>query len=44
LAVGHAHALSHAPPTGETLAELIVNGKPSIPIDEASILRFREKV
>ncbi len=43
LAVGHAHALSHAPPTAETLAELIVNGKPSIPIDEANILRFREK-
>ena len=43
VAVGHAHALSHAPPTAETLAELIVNGKPSIPIDEANILRFREK-
>ncbi len=41
LATGHAHAMAHAPSTAEALAELIVNGKPSISIDEASILRFR---
>ncbi len=41
LACGHAHALSHAPPTAETLAHLIIDGEPSIPIEEASIMRFR---
>lgn len=41
LACGHAHALSHAPPTAETLAHLIVDGEPSIPIEGASMMRFR---
>lgn len=41
LACGHAHALSHAPPTAETLAHLIVDGEPSIPIEDASMMRFR---
>jgi sarcosine oxidase subunit beta len=41
LACGHAHALSHAPPTAETLTELIIDGEPSIPIDDASVMRFR---
>ncbi|MDI6894925.1 MAG: FAD-binding oxidoreductase [Bacillota bacterium] len=40
LAVGHAHAMSHAPATGEALAELIVNGSPDMDLSEASIERF----
>ncbi len=43
LACGHAHALSHAPPTAETLAHLVVDGEPSIPIEDASIVRFRRQ-
>jgi len=40
LACGHAHALSHVPPTAEALAHLIIDGKADIPIEDASIERF----
>jgi sarcosine oxidase subunit beta len=35
---GHGFALS--PMTGQVIAELIVNGRPSIPIDEFALDRF----
>jgi len=41
MAAGHAHAFSHAPPTGEALAALIVDGQPTMSLEEASLRRFQ---
>ena len=43
MAAGHAHAFSHAPSTGEALAALIVDGQPTMSLEEASLSRFRSE-